>query len=126
MSVDQSVFNPQDLQSPEEMEKMLDHAREASDFLKALAHEGRLIILCLLVEGEKSVSELEAVVGMGQPIVSQQLMRLRADHLVKTRRAGKSIYYSLASEEARQIVTLLYRLFCEEGAGAAQNTADAP
>jgi len=96
------------------MEDMLQHAREASDFLKAIAHEGRLIILCLLVEGEKSVSELEEILGSGQPVVSQQLMRLRSDNLVQARRQGKRIYYSIASQEAKEIVTLVYTLFCEQ------------
>lgn len=96
------------------MEDILHHARQASDFLKAIAHEGRLIILCLLVEGEKSVSELEEVLGSGQPVVSQQLMRLRSDNLVQARRDGKRIYYSIASEEAKEIVTVVYKLFCEQ------------
>ena len=103
-----------DVQSVGNMEDMLQHAREASDFLKAIAHEGRLIILCLLVEGEKSVSELEEILGSGQPVVSQQLMRLRSDNLVQARRQGKRIYYSIASQEAKEIVTLVYTLFCEQ------------
>ncbi len=94
---------------------MLEHAREASRFLKALAHDQRLMILCMLVEGEHSVSELCATLGASQPIVSQQLARLREDDFVATRREGKNIYYSLANEEAREMVRLLYRLFCEGG-----------
>ena len=76
---------------------MVDNAKRASEFLKALAHESRLIILCILAEGEKSVSELEHELSLRQPTVSQQLARLRADGLVSTRRDGKVIYYSLAS-----------------------------
>ena len=72
----------------ENIEEMGEHAREACDLLKALAHETRLMILCLLVEGEKSVGELERLTLMRQPSVSQQLARLRFDRLVKTRRDG--------------------------------------
>ncbi len=67
--------------------------KRASDFLKALAHESRLMILCILAEGEKSVSELEDILNLRQPTVSQQLARLRADGLVSTRRDGKAVYY---------------------------------
>ena len=92
---------------------MMENARAASRFLKALANENRLLLLCLLAEGERSVSELEAQLGLRQPTISQQLARLRAEELVATRRDGKAIYYSLASEEARRVVQLLYELFCE-------------
>ncbi|MDZ7747774.1 MAG: metalloregulator ArsR/SmtB family transcription factor [Halofilum sp. (in: g-proteobacteria)] len=105
---------------PAQSADMLEHAREATRFLKALAHEGRLMILCMLVEGERSVSELGDMLGAPQPIVSQQLARLRADDFVATRRQGKNVYYSLANEEVREVVTLLYRLFCEAEAGPAR------
>jgi len=95
---------------------MADSARAASDLLRGLAHEARLMILCMLVEGEKSVSELEAFLEMRQPTVSQQLARLRADRLVVTRREGKVIFYSLASDEARQVITVLYDLYCKDSA----------
>ncbi|MDH3581829.1 MAG: metalloregulator ArsR/SmtB family transcription factor [Hyphomicrobiales bacterium] len=96
------------------MEQMGEHARAASDLLKALAHETRLMILCLLVEGEKSVGELEQLMMMRQPSVSQQLARLRFDRLVSARRDGRTIYYSLGSEEAKKVVTLLYDLYCKD------------
>ena len=96
------------------MEEMGEHARAASDLLKALAHETRLMILCLLVEGEKSVGELEQLMAMRQPSVSQQLARLRFDRLVSARRDGRTIYYSLGSEEAKKVVTLLYDLYCKD------------
>lgn len=73
-----------------ELERMVGNAKRASDFLKALAHESRLVILCILAEGEKSVSELEDILKLRQPTVSQQLARLRADRLVATRRNGKA------------------------------------
>jgi DNA-binding transcriptional ArsR family regulator len=96
------------------LERMVDNAKRASDFLKALAHESRLIILCILAEGEKSVSELEQILDLRQPTVSQQLARLRADGLVATRRDGKIIYYSLASDEARVVIGDIYDVFCRK------------
>jgi len=93
-------------------EFMQDKAKRAAEFLKALAHENRLMILCILSQGEKSVSELERMLSLRQPTVSQQLARLRADGLVATRRDGKTIYYSLASEEARIVVGAVYDVFC--------------
>ena len=95
-----------------DLDRMVDNAKRASEFLKALAHESRLIILCILAQGEKSVSELEEELGLRQPTVSQQLARLRADGLVNTRRDGKVVYYSLASDEARTIIGAIYDVFC--------------
>ncbi len=94
--------------------RMGDNAKRASEFLKALAHESRLMILCILTEGEKSVSELEDHLGLRQPTVSQQLARLRADGLVVTRRDGKTIYYSMASDEARTVIGAIYDVFCRK------------
>jgi ArsR family transcriptional regulator len=93
--------------------QMIESAREATGFLKALANENRLLILCHLSEGEKSVAELEALLRIRQPTLSQQLARLRAENFVKTRREAKTIYYSLASEEVVLVIQLLYKLFCE-------------
>src|SRR5262252_67995 len=95
-----------------ELDRMVDNAKRAADFLKALAHESRLMILCILSEGEKSVSQLEQLLSLRQPTVSQQLARLRTDGLVETRRAGKTIFYRLASEEARVVVGAVYEMFC--------------
>ena len=97
-----------------ELERMVGNAKRASEFLKALAHESRLMILCILAEGEKSVSELEDLLALRQPTVSQQLARLRADGLVSTRRDGKAIYYNLASEEARIVIGAIYDVFCRK------------
>jgi len=96
------------------MDRMSDNAKRASEFLKALAHESRLMILCILTEGEKSVSELEDHLGLRQPTVSQQLARLRADGLVATRRDGKTVYYSVASDEARTVIGAIYDMFCRK------------
>jgi DNA-binding transcriptional ArsR family regulator len=98
----------------QELDRMVGNARRAADFLKALAHESRLMIMCILAEGEKSVGELENILDLRQPTVSQQLARLRADGLVSTRRDGKAIYYSLASAEARVVIGAIYDVFCKK------------
>ncbi|MGL4324617.1 MAG: ArsR/SmtB family transcription factor [Beijerinckiaceae bacterium] len=95
------------------MEELLASARSATELLKALSHESRLIILCMLLDGERSVGELETALGLRQPAVSQQLARLRADHLVEARRDGKNIYYSIGRPEVRGIIEALYHAFCK-------------
>jgi DNA-binding transcriptional ArsR family regulator len=97
-----------------DLDRMVENAKRAATFLKALAHESRLMILCILAEGEKSVSELEQQLRLRQPTVSQQLARLRADGLVSTRRDGKVVHYSLASEEARTVIGAIYDVFCRK------------
>jgi DNA-binding transcriptional ArsR family regulator len=87
------------------------HAEDASEFLKALAHPNRLMILCILCEGERSVTELEQLLALRQPTVSQQLARLREDGLVKARRQGKTINYSLGSNDVRIVVEAVSRMF---------------
>ena len=96
----------------EDMEKMVKNAQAASNFLKAISHEGRLMILCHLASGEKSVTELEDLLSARQAAVSQQLTRLRLEGLVTPRRDGKAIYYSLTDDRARQIIEVVYDLFC--------------
>jgi DNA-binding transcriptional ArsR family regulator len=96
-----------------DLDMLLSNARQASEFLKALSHEVRLLILCFLIEGEKSVSEIEHMLKLRQPAVSQQLARLRADGLVETRRNGKNIYYSLARTEVRDVIQVLHDTFCK-------------
>lgn len=91
---------------------LIAQARKASELLKALSHETRLLILCILSEGEKSVSELEDILAMPQAAVSQHLARLRIDGLVQARRDGRMIYYSITGEEVSSVVETLYELFC--------------
>ncbi|HBB83450.1 MAG TPA: transcriptional regulator [Sulfitobacter sp.] len=100
--------------SEEDMDRMLTNAVTASNFLKAISHEGRLMILCHLVSGEKSVSELEALLSTRQAAVSQQLSRLRLEGLVTPRRDGKTIYYRLADDRPRKMLELVYELFCKD------------
>jgi ArsR family transcriptional regulator len=96
----------------ETMEITKDKAGQATRFLKTLANENRLQVLCHLAQGEKSVTELETLIGIRQPNLSQQLARLRMEGLVKTRRDVKSIYYSLDSTDVILMIQLLYSLFC--------------
>ncbi len=93
---------------------MADNAEMASSYLKALSHPGRLMILCYLMEGEKTVTDLELLLGARQSSVSQHLARLRADKLVRTRREGKAIHYSLADERTKRVIGLLHELFCRD------------
>lgn len=97
---------------PEDMEKMMRNAMRASAFLRAISHEGRLMILCHLASGEKSVTELENLLSARQAAVSQQLSRLRLEGLVTPRREGKAIYYRLTDDRPRQIIEIVYDLFC--------------
>ena len=96
----------------EDMERMMENAQNASNFLKAISHEGRLMILCHLASGEKSVTELEELLSARQAAVSQQLSRLRLEGLVTPRRDGKTIYYRLTDDRPRQIIEVVYDLFC--------------
>jgi len=104
-SIDRPNFGP-------DFDALSAGAREASEFLKALAHEGRLRILCRLIGGERTVTDIEKLLNLRQPAVSQLLARLRADGLVETRREGQNIFYSLARPEVRDVIGVLYPAFC--------------
>lgn len=95
-----------------DLDKLMDNAQEAANFLKAITHEGRLLILCHLSAGEKSVTELEDLISARQAAVSQQLARLRLEGLVTPRRDGKTIYYRLTDDRPRQMIDLVYDMFC--------------
>ena len=97
-----------------ELDEMMENAQKATNFLKALAHEGRLMILCHLASGEKSVTELEDFLSARQAAVSQQLARLRLEGLVRHRRDGKTIYYSLGDERAKLMIETVYDMFCKK------------
>lgn len=96
------------------VEDMFDKGFDASNFLKAMAHHGRLMILCHLVTGEKSVTELENLLSLRQAAVSQQLARLRFEDLVGSRREGKAIYYSIKDKKVLKILFLLNEEFNSE------------
>ena len=91
---------------------MQSKAGEAARFLKMLTNDRRLMILCELVKDERSVGDLEAVVGLRQSALSQHLARLRRSHLVKTRRESQTIYYSLADPGVTKVIGALYDLYC--------------
>jgi DNA-binding transcriptional ArsR family regulator len=95
------------------------NAHRAAALLKSMSNPARLMVLCQLTEGEKSVGELERAVPLSQSALSQHLALLRERKLVRTRRAGQSIYYSLAGVEASSILVTLYGLFCAKTANAA-------
>lgn len=97
---------------PDTTADMAASATEAAAFLKTLAHEGRLMILCHLGSGEKSVSELESLMNMRQAAVSQLLARLRDEKLVTARRDGKTVYYTLSDPNVIAVIGLLHSLYC--------------
>jgi DNA-binding transcriptional ArsR family regulator len=102
-----------------ELEKLEENARRASVLLKAMSNQHRLMILCQISNDEKSVGELEEIIGLSQSALSQHLARLRRDNLVQTRRDAQTIYYSLKGEEAQTVIQTLYDLYCADDAKSA-------
>ena len=102
-----------------ELNHLEQKAQQASTLLKAMSNQSRLLILCQLNEGEKSVGELERIVGLSQSALSQHLARLRRDKLVKTRREAQTIFYSLHGDEALRVINTLYGLYCDTSSNAA-------
>ncbi len=92
--------------------EMMAAAEDAAACLRALSNPSRLLLLCHLVGGERSVGELENALGLGQAYVSQQLARLRADGLVRAVREGRIVRYSLSDERVTPIIEVLYQEFC--------------
>lgn len=95
-----------------EIDGMREAAEAATALLRVLANEDRLLLLCQMTEGEKSVGELEALLDIRQPTLSQQLGVLRAEGLVTTRREGKRIYYAVADPKVLAVLNTLYGLYC--------------
>src|SRR6266567_7976216 len=87
-------------------------AGEATELLKSLANPNRLLILCQLIDGERSVGELAAFLGVRDSTVSQHLALLRKDGLVQARRDAQTIYYAIASDPAREVLKVLYQVYC--------------
>ena len=104
-------MNPSDEPAPDLLHLMR-HAGDASDLLKALAHESRLLLLCLIAQRDRSVTELEDLLPLRQANISQHLARLRRDRLVQTRRDGKSVIYSIATDDVRRVIAVLHDVFC--------------
>ncbi|QKM63607.1 transcriptional regulator [Polynucleobacter antarcticus] len=99
--------------SKTELKKMQSSADEACKLMKVLSNRDRMMLLCELGQGERCVSELETALDIHQPTLSQQLTVLRQGKLVKTRREGKQIYYSLASQVVVSVISLLYKHYCK-------------
>lgn len=112
---------------PAAAELPLDQMRQAADqacaLMRVLANRDRLLILCQLAHGEKRVGELEALLHIVQPTLSQQLTVLRAQQLVTTRRQGKHIYYALGSSQALAVIQTMYHVFCTSSSLAAQDAS---
>jgi len=100
-----------------DLDKMKASAGNACRLMKVLSNPDRLLLLCQLSQGEKRVGELEEILGIVQPTLSQQLTVLRDEELVTTRRDGKSIYYQIASPQALAVMTVLFEQFCGPQAG---------
>lgn len=96
------------------MEAMLEHAKAAANLLKKMGNEHRLLILCSLIHGERSVGELNDMMPLSQSALSQHLASLRDAGLVKTRREAQSIYYSLSGQEAIKVIEVLQSIYCPE------------
>jgi DNA-binding transcriptional ArsR family regulator len=95
-----------------ETESMLTAADEACGLLKALANRHRLMVVCQLIEKERSVGELAGLLNIRDSTVSQHLALLRKDGLVRARRDGQTIWYSIGSDPASELVRTLYRVYC--------------
>ncbi len=95
------------------IKQMRKHAGEVSDFLKTLANENRLLILCTLLEGEKNVGELNQQIDLSPSALSQHLAWLREAKLVSTRREAQVIYYRLADKRVTEVMSVLKKLFCK-------------
>jgi ArsR family transcriptional regulator, virulence genes transcriptional regulator len=104
-------------QAAVDVNDLRENAKRASALLKAMSNERRLLILCFLAQGEKSVGELEQLVGLSQSALSQHLARLRRDRLVGTRRAAQTIYYGLTGREASAVMMTLHEIYCGSAGG---------
>jgi len=92
---------------------MQENAYAASKLLKSLANPARLMVLCNIIKQERTVGELEKLIGLSQSALSQHLSRLRHEEIVECRREGQSAYYSLKDESARRVIEVLYGIYCE-------------
>ena len=95
--------------------EMREHAADAARLMNALGNESRLMILCMLAEGEQSVGALNEAIPLSQSALSQQLARLRRQGLVETRRESQTIFYSLGEGPAEKVIQLLHDLYCPDG-----------
>ena len=110
MNDEQAVPAPEDF---EKLGELHDKASHAVELLKAMANEWRLMILCQLAEGEKTVSELQSLLGLSQSALSQHLAVLRRERIVSARKHAQSVSYSLAGADAPKVMQTLHEVFCE-------------
>ncbi len=96
-----------------DLKKIKNNAKMASNLLKLLSNEVRLLVLCNLVEGSKNVTELENIVKISQPALSQHLAKLKANKIISDKRKGQVIYYSIIDSKAKQILETLYKIYCQ-------------
>ena len=108
------------------MHGMDEAAAAATDLLKALASPNRLKILCHLIDGEKSVGGIAALLGVRETVVSQHLALLRKDRLVRSRRSGQTIFYAIDSPQAEQVLRVLHQLYCHDHAASGPTDAASP
>ncbi|MBK9083195.1 MAG: helix-turn-helix transcriptional regulator [Rhizobiales bacterium] len=99
------------------LQDLAPRAAEAEAFLKAMANRHRLMVLCELHKGERSVTQLQQTLGLGQSALSQHLSRLRDEKIVATRRQSQTIYYTLADPNAARLIGLLYDAYCKAACG---------
>ena len=107
---DETVTSVEDF---EKLSELHDKAAHAVELLKAMANEWRLMILCQLADGEKTVSELQGILGLSQSALSQHLAVLRREKIVKARKHAQSVTYSLAGDDAPRVMETLHEVFCE-------------
>ena len=100
-------------EEPPELSELHDMASHAVELLKAMANEWRLMILCQLAEGEKTVSELQEILGLSQSALSQHLAVLRRERIVRSRKEAQSVTYSLSGDDATKVMNTLHEVFCE-------------
>ena len=116
MATDEQTMNAsvsaEILDGPEDFNELHDMAANACELLKAMANEWRLMILCQLSEGEKTVSELQSALGLGQSALSQHLAILRREKIVRSRKHAQSVSYSLTGDEATKVMESLHDVFC--------------
>ena len=109
---------------PSLMEQLKAKAPQAAELLRQLANANRLMILCHISQGERSVGQLEQDLGIRQPGLSQQLAELRQSGLVKTRRESRSIYYSISDDRAEAVMAMLYEIFCKDAGAVTRRLAE--
>lgn len=112
------------LELTQETAEMVDRAAEAAEFLKLFAHPSRLMVACALVDGERSVRNLEDSLGIRQPGLSQQIAELREAGLIEGRKDGKAMFYRLADDRVADFISTMYRLFCDPQSNTNRKTTE--